>query len=106
MAFNIIIAHIPGKAIYAADFLSRMQTDPSASLSLKLMDKLPVREIQIEATAKVPDASLNLINSMDEAFPEKKKIDDNLRAQLLELGLYENVMRELSSQEASDTIQP
>ena len=83
-----------------------MQTDPSASLSLKLTDKIPVREIQIEATAKVPDASLNLIHSMDEAFPEKKKIDDNLRAQLLELGLYENVMRELSSQEASDTIQP
>ena len=106
MAFNIIIAHIPGKANYAADFLSRMQTDPSASLSLKLTDKIPVREKEIEATAKVPEASLNLFHSMDEAFPEKKKIDDNLRAQLLELGLYENVMRELTSQEASDIIQP
>ena len=106
MSFNIIIAHIPGKANYAADFLSRMQTDPSVSLSLKLTDKIPVREIQIDTTAKLPDASLNLIHSMDDAFPEKKKIDDNLRAQLLELGLYENVMRELSSQEASATIQP
>ena len=106
MAFNIIIAHIPGKANYAADFLSRMQTDPSASLSLKLTDKIPVREIQIDTTAKVPDASLNLIQPMEEIFPEKKKLDDNLRTQLIELGLYENVMRELNTQDDSDTIQP
>ena len=106
MAFNIIIAHIPGKANYAADFLSRMQTDPSASLSLKLTDKIPVREIQIDTTAKVPDASLNLIQPMEEIFPEKTKLDDNLRTQLIELGLYENVMRELNTQDDSDTIQP
>ena len=86
-----------GKANYAADFLSRVQTDPSVSLSLKLTNKIPVREIQIDTTAKVPDASLNLIQSMDEAFPEKKQIDDNLRAQLLEIGLYEKIFRQLST---------
>ena len=43
---------------------------------------------------------------MEEIFPEKKKLDDNLRTQLIELGLYENVMRELNTQDDSDTIQP
>ena len=93
LAFNIIIAHILGKANYAAGFLTRMQTDPSASLYLKLKNKIPVREIQFDMTAQVPDASLNLIQSIDEAFPEKKQIDDNLRAQLLEIGLYEKIFR-------------
>ena len=74
MAFNIIIAHIPGKANYAADFLSRMQTDPSASLSLKLMDKIPVREIQIDTTAKIPDASLNLIHQWRRSFPKRRNL--------------------------------
>ena len=106
LAFNIIIAHILGKANYAADFLSRMQTDPSASLSLKLTNEIPVREIQIDTTAKVPDASLNLIQSMDGAFPERKQIDDNLRAQLLEIGLYEKIFRQLSTKANSDIIEP
>ena len=65
-----------------------------------------MHQIQIDTTAKVPDASLNLIQSMEDFFPEKKTIDDNLRTQLIELGLYENVMRELRTQENSNIIQP
>ena len=79
LSFNIIIAHIPGTANYAAEFLSRMQTDPSASLSLKLTDKIPVREIYIDSTARIPDASLNTIA---EAFSEKEQVDEALIANL------------------------
>ena len=107
-AFNIIIAHIPGKANYAADFLSRMQTDPSASLSLKLIDKIPVQEIQIDTTAKVPDASLNLVQTVNDAFPETqtKLLDEALKTQLQKLGLYETYLRELIAQEDQDTLAP
>ena len=77
MAFNIIIAHIPGKTNYAADFLSQMQTDPSASLSLKLTEKIPVREIQIDTTAKAPGCFIKLGTDRERCFCdlfEKKNI--------------------------------
>ena len=74
IAFKIVIAHTPGKTNHAANFLSRMQTDPNASLSLRLTDKLPVREIYINSTAKVPDASLNSIEKIQEVFPEPNKM--------------------------------
>ena len=32
IAYIIVLAHIPGRANAAADFLSRMQTDPCQSL--------------------------------------------------------------------------
>ena len=44
LAFNIVIAHNPGRANYAADFLSRKQNDKTATMSLKLTDRIPVRE--------------------------------------------------------------
>ena len=108
MAFNIIIAHIPGKENYAADFLSRMQTNPSASLSLKLTDKIPIREIQIDTTAKVPDASLNLVQTVNDAFPETQteQIDESLKTHLQKLDLYETCLRELIVQEDQDTLIP
>ena len=53
LSFNILIAHIPGKANSAADFLSRMQTDPSLCLSIKLTDRVPIREIEVETEAKL-----------------------------------------------------
>ena len=106
MAFKIIIAHIAGKATYAAEFLSRVQTDPSASLSLKLTDKVPVQEIQID---KVPDASLNLVQTVNDAFPETQTelIDEALKTQLQKLGLlYKTCLRELIAQEDPDTLAP
>ena len=51
--FNILLAHIPGRAISAAVFLSRMQTDPSLSLHIKLTDHVPMRGIETEAKAPV-----------------------------------------------------
>ena len=89
LAFNIVIAHIPGKVNHAANFLSRMQTDPNASVSLKLTDKISVREIYIDSTAKVPDASLNSIENIQEVFPEPNIMTDELRKQLEFPGLLE-----------------
>ena len=50
LSFNLVTAHIPGRANYAADFLSRMQTDPTQTLELKLNDKIPIKEIEVETT--------------------------------------------------------
>ena len=66
MSFNILLAHIPGKANTAADFLSRMQTDPCLSLQIKLSDRVPVRETgtEIEKAAKSSYVSLSRIESV------------------------------------------
>ena len=104
LAFNIVIAHIPGKANYAADFLSRMQTDPNASLSLRLTDKIPVREIHIDSTAKLPDASLNSIE-IKEAFSDQVVMTNEIRQQLESLGLLETYMLKQNKIENSDELE-
>ena len=106
LSFNIIIAHIPGTANYAADFLSRMQTDPSASLTLKLTDKIPVREIYVDTTARVPDASLNLVQAIDEAFSETEQVDEALVANLQRLGLYQAYLDKQTTCDSQGTIEP
>ena len=55
LSFNILFAHIPVKANTAADFLSRIQTDPNSTLQIKLRDHVPVREIEKETEAKAPN---------------------------------------------------
>ena len=62
-AYNIVLAHIPGRANAAADFLSRMQTDPTQSLELQLHESIPMKEIEIDMKAKTPDASMLAIES-------------------------------------------
>ena len=106
LSFNIIIAHIPGTANYAADFLSRMQTDPSASLSLKLTDKIPVREIYVDTRARVPDASLKLVQSINEAFSETEQVDEALVANLQRLGLYQAYLDKQTTFDNQGTIEP
>ena len=66
IAYNIVLAHIPGKANVAADFLSRMQTDPNESLELQLVDSIQVKQIEIDMKAKTPDASMLTIESVQE----------------------------------------
>ena len=61
LAFKTVIAHIPGRANYAADFLSRMENDKTATLSLKLTDRIPVREIEIDTEAQNLDVELNVL---------------------------------------------
>ena len=94
LSFNILLAHIPGKANSAADFLSRMQTDPTLTLSLKLTDRIPIKEIEIATEAKSPDVALS--NISDRAhFPESvdHQADDRLISQLKEFGLYEQFLQ-------------
>ena len=58
IAYNMVLAHIPSRANAAADFLSRMQTDPTQSLELQLHESIPMKEIEIDMKAKTPDASM------------------------------------------------
>ena len=97
LCFNIVIVHIPGKANYAADFLSRMRTDPAATLSLKLTDNIPVREIQIESEAKTPDAALSSITEIETLF-EIPKPDAEFLEQLKTFGLYESYQLKIQQQ--------
>ena len=60
-AYNFVLAHIPGSANAAADFLSRMQTDPTQSLELQLLDSTPVKQIYIDMKTKTPNSSMFLI---------------------------------------------
>ena len=69
MSFTVLLAQISGKANSAADFLSRVQTDPTLTLSLKLIDQIPIQEIEIETEAKDPDVALSDISSRQK-FPE------------------------------------
>ena len=64
MSFKTHFAHIPGKANSAADFLSRMQTDPNLTLQIKFTDLVPIREIEIQTEAKAPNVSLSNINEI------------------------------------------
>ena len=58
-ALIIVVTHIPGKANAAADFLSRLQSNPNESIKLKLTDRIPIREIDIDVRAKLPDNTIN-----------------------------------------------
>ena len=67
MSFTVLLAQISGKANSAADFLSRVQTDPTLTLSLKLIDQIPIQEIEMETEAK-DRMSLYLIFRVDKSF--------------------------------------
>ena len=43
LSFNLVIAHIPGKANYGGDFLCRIQTEKNACLKIIMKDKIPIK---------------------------------------------------------------
>ena len=94
VAFNIVIAHIPGRAKYAADFLSRIEIDKIATMSLKLTDRIPVREIEIDTEAQNPDVELNVL--MDTEINDGDLIGDALKA-LKKIGLYDEYLKRESN---------
>ena len=59
--YNIVTAHIPGRANYNAEFLSRREKDKTATMFLKLTDRVPIREIEIAREAQNPDVEMNLL---------------------------------------------
>ena len=77
IAYNIVLAHFPGKANAAADFLSRRQTDPNESLELHLVDSIPMKQIEIDMKAKTPDAAMLAIESVQE-FEAKPTVPKEL----------------------------
>ena len=105
LSFNILLAHIPGKANAAADFLSRMQTDPSLSLQIKLTDRVPVKEIEIETAAKSPDVSLSNIESIQN-FPDNttELVDAQFLEQLRKHGLYDHFLANQPKDDPADSI--
>ena len=90
LSFNILLAHFPGKAKSAADFLSRMPTDPNLTLQIKLTDHVLVRELKIETEAKALNVSLSNIREVA-PFPEELQpaVDEQFIIQLKAHGLYE-----------------
>ena len=102
IAYNKVLAHIPGKANAAADFLSRMQTDPNGSLKLQLADSIPMKQIEIEMKAKTPDASMLAIESVQEVeakptVPQDRieKIQSNDKLQSL-IPLLDEILKSAS----------
>ena len=101
LSFNILLAHFPGKANSAADFVSRMQTDPNLTLQIKLTDHVPLREIEIETEAKAPIVSLSNI-SETAPFSEELQpvVDEQFISQLKAHGLYEQFLARQPSDES------
>ena len=85
LSFSLVIKHIPGGANYAADFLSRMQTDWSAIISLEMSDKIPIKELHIDMSAQFPDATLKSVDP-EGAFIDST--DRRLIEQFKARGLY------------------
>ena len=93
LSFNILLAHIPGKVNSAADFLSRMQTDPNLTLQIKLTDHVPFCEIEIETEAKAPNVSLSNISEVAPFCEElQPAVDEQFITQLKAHGLYDQFM--------------
>ena len=74
-------------AIITADFLSRMENDKTATISLKLTDRIPVKEIETDTEAKNPDIELNTLFSEYQTFGDQ--VSTETLQQLKNLGLYE-----------------
>ena len=100
LAFNIVIAHIPGRANCAADFLSRMENDKTATMSLKLTDRFPVKEIETDTEAQNPDVELNVL--LDAEIPHDEINVDVLDA-LKKLGYYKHYKKRQSNLPITET---
>ena len=99
LSYNLVIAHIPGRANYAADFLSRVQSDLSTTIELKLTDRIPVREIEVQTVAKTPDASLSSIDSIDRMFDQQTtNKNDIFIHQLREQGVSDDLLEQIKQQ--------
>ena len=83
-----LFGHIPGKANYAAEFILRIKTDRTETVSLKLNEKIPMSEMEIDTEAKTPNAELNSITTMDKFF-DQEATNEAFISQLKFCGLYE-----------------
>ena len=91
LSFNLVIAHIPGKANYAADFLSRIQTDKNACLTLKMKDKVPIKEIEIDTKALTPVVETNEI--LPGITTTHAELTPEIIEQLQNIGMYDEYIQ-------------
>ena len=54
LQFDFVLAHVPGVENPAADYLSRLDTNPEDRIHLKMNDQIPVHHIEIDLAAKTP----------------------------------------------------
>ena len=75
--FNFIIAHIPGKNNTAADYMSRMEMDPTEKLVLKIREDVETRPIEVNVqSAGVSEEHIFFTeedNETEEQIWERKK---------------------------------
>ena len=104
LLFKLVIAHIPGRANYAADFLSRVQTDPSQTIQLKLTDRIPVKEIEIKTVAKSPDVSLSCLETFESLFSSNSsQIGQNVISELKQKGISDDLLLQIQLQTKTNT---
>ena len=73
--------------------MSRIQTDPDQGNELKLTDRMPVWEIEIESIARTPDALMNSVEEFDHLF--KITLDKNVINQLKQTGISNVILEKL-----------
>ena len=85
IAYNRNLAHIPGRAIAAIDFLLRMQTAPNQNLGIQLIDSITVNPIKIDLEDKRRAASMSCIETLPDRGADmrrKQMIPEELIASL------------------------
>ena len=94
LSYNLVIAHIPGRSNCAADFLSRIQTDPSQTIQLKLSDRIPVKEIEVETIAKSPEVFLSCLETFESLLgSNSSQIDRDVISELKQKGISQLLMQ-------------
>ena len=85
----ILLENIPRKENSAADFLSRVQTDPNLTLQIKFTDQRPIREIGKETEAKAPIVFLSKIGGYTSFSGDiHPVVDEQFMHQLKAHGFY------------------
>ena len=104
LSFNLVIAHIPGRANYAADFLSPVPADPSQTIQLKLTDRIPVKKIEIETAAKSPDVSLSCLETFESLFSSNSsQIGQNVISELMQKEISDDLLMQIQVQTKTNT---
>ena len=96
-AFNIVVTHTPGKAKAAADFISRLQSNPNESIELKLSDRISVREIEIDVRAKLPDNTINARFAGNLPVDLLQVVDINTLITFKQFGNYDQAVHQLKN---------
>ena len=96
-AFNIVVTHIPGKPNAAAGFLYRLQSNPNETLQLKLTDRIPVREIEIDVRAQLPDNTINELSADHLPVDLLQVVDINTLITLKQSVNYDQTVHQLKN---------